>query len=94
MKFKHSLMHNNFTKSDMRSVEKLLKRKNIVLTQASKVREFETKWSNWLGVKYSVFVNSGSSANYISLSILKSLNKNKKKNEIIVPTLILFSDIN
>tara|TARA_B100001057_G_scaffold225449_1_gene225812 strand:- start:1333 stop:2523 length:1191 start_codon:yes stop_codon:yes gene_type:complete len=94
MKFKHSLMHNNFTKSDMRSVEKLLKRKNIVLTQASKVREFETKWSNWLGVKYSVFVNSGSSANYISLSILKSLNKNKKKNEIIVPTLTWVSDIN
>ena len=78
----------------MQSVRKLLKEKNIVLTQASKVREFETKWSKWLGTKYSVFVNSGSSANYISLSILKSLNKNKKKNEIIVPTLTWVSDIN
>lgn len=79
MKFKHALMHNNFTKSDMQSVQKLLKAKNIILTQSSKVREFENKWSNWLGTKYSVFVNSGSSANFISLSILKSLNKDKKK---------------
>ncbi|PDH20172.1 MAG: DegT/DnrJ/EryC1/StrS aminotransferase family protein [Candidatus Pelagibacter sp. TMED286] len=87
-------MHNNFTKSDMQSVQKLLKAKNIILTQSSKVREFENKWSNWLGTKYSVFVNSGSSANFISLSILKSLNKDKKKNEIIVPTLTWVSDIN
>ena len=78
MKFKHSLMHNNFTRSDMQSVSKLLK-KNIVLTQASKVREFELKWSKWLGTKFSVFVNSGSSANLITLSILRSLNKNKKE---------------
>ena len=87
-------MHNNFTQSDMQSVEKLLKKKNIILTQSDKVREFEKKWSKWLGCKHSVFVNSGSSANYITLSILKELNKNKKKNEIIVPTLTWVSDIN
>ena len=75
MKFNHPLMHNNFTKSDMQSVQKLLKKKNIILTQSDKVREFEKKWSKWLGCKYSVFVNSGSSANYITLSILKELKK-------------------
>ena len=94
MKFNHPLMHNNFTKSDMQSVEKLLKKKNIILTQSDKVREFEKKWSKWLGCKHSVFVNSGSSANYITLSILKELNKNNKKKEIIVPTLTWVSDIN
>lgn len=94
MKFNHPLMHNNFTQSDMQSVQKLLKKKNIVLTQSNKVREFEKKWSKWLGCKHSVFVNSGSSANYITLSILKELNKNNKKNEIIVPTLTWVSDIN
>ena len=87
-------MHNNFTKSDMQSVQKLLKKKNVTLTQSDKVIEFESKWSNWLGCKYSVFVNSGSSANFITLSILKTLNKNKNKNEIIVPTLTWVSDIN
>ena len=94
MKFNHPLMHNNFTKSDMQSVQKLLKKKNVTLTQSDKVIEFESKWSNWLGCKYSVFVNSGSSANFITLSILKTLNKNKNKNEIIVPTLTWVSDIN
>jgi len=35
------------------------------LTYGAKVKEFEQKWSEWLGVKYSVFVNSGSSANLL-----------------------------
>ena len=40
----HPLMHNNFTKSDLSEVKKLLNKKNIVLTQSSKVEEFEKKW--------------------------------------------------
>jgi len=94
MKFFHPLMYNNFEKSDLKSVKKFLNQKNIILTQNKKVREFEDKWSKWLGVKYSVFVNSGSSANLISISLLKHLKKtHKKKNEIIVPSLTWSSDI-
>ena len=91
MKFSHPLMHNNFTKSDMRSVSNLLKQKNIILTQSKHVKNFEKKWSKWLGVKYSVFVNSGSSANLVTISILKML---YKKNEIILPSLTWVSDVN
>ena len=94
MKINHSLMDNNFTKSDMDSVRKLISKKNIILTQSKKVKEFEKKWSKWVGTKYSVFVNSGSSANFITISALKALNKNKNKNEIIVPALTWVSDIN
>ena len=94
MKFRHSLMSDNFTKSDMNEVKKFINHKNITLTQSKKVKEFEKKWSRWLGVKYSVFVNSGSSANYITILALKIINKNKIKNEIIVPTLTWVSDIN
>jgi CDP-6-deoxy-D-xylo-4-hexulose-3-dehydrase len=94
MKLNHALMDNNFTKSDMDSVIKLVKKKNIILTQSKNVKEFEKKWSKWVGTKYSVFVNSGSSANFITISALKTLNKNKNKNEIIVPTLTWVSDIN
>ena len=86
-------MHNNFTQSDMFEVKKLLNQKSIVLTQSKKVKEFEAKWSKWLNVRYSTYVNSGSSANFISISILKFLNKNKNKNEIIVPALTWISDI-
>ena len=92
MKINHPLMHNNFLSSDMDSVRKLIKNKNLILTQSKKVLEFENKWSKWLGVKYSVFVNSGSSANFLSMLILKSISSKKK--EIIVPTLTWVSDIN
>ena len=64
MNFFHPLMHNNFSNSDTMAVKKLLNNKKLILTQSKKVREFESKWSKWLGVKYSVFVNSGSSANF------------------------------
>ena len=94
MKFNHKLMHNNYTNQDIGVVKSFLKNKNIILTQSKKVEEFENKWSKWLGVKYSTFVNSGSSANFITISILKALNKKKEKNEIIVPSLTWVSDVN
>lgn len=94
MKINHPLMHNNISQQDLKVVRKYLLKKNIILTQSKKVIEFEKKWSKWLGVKYSTYVNSGSSANFISISALKYLNKNKDKNEIIVPSLTWVSDIN
>ena len=87
--FEHKLMVNNITESDIASLKKFLSHKKI-LTQSKNVSKFEKEWSKWLGVKYSVFVNSGSTANYISIAILKNLNK---KREIIVPTLTWVSDI-
>ena len=93
MKSKHPLMKNNFTRSDMNAVKKVISVKNLVLTQSKNVRQFENKWSRWLGVKYSTFVNSGASANFITLAILKHSNKNKNKNQIIVPSLTWISDV-
>ena len=92
-KFNHRLMENNFSADDILTVIKFLKKnkKNPILTQSSNVKKFEREWSKWLGVKYSVFVNSGSSANFLSMEILKII---KKKGEIIVPTLTWVSDIN
>jgi len=94
MQFSHPLMHDNFTKSDVKAVIELLKKKKRILTQSKNVDEFEKKWSKWLGVKYSVFVNSGSSANLLTISALNILYKKKNKNQIIVPTLTWVSDIN
>jgi len=92
MKFYHPLMHQNFSSSDTKAVMKLFKKKKLILTQSENVEKFEKEWSKWLGVKYSVFVNSGSSANLLTISILKILFKNK--NEIILPSLTWVSDIN
>ena len=63
---KHLLMQNNITDLDINVLISFLKRKPR-LTSGQKVLEFEKKWSKWLGVKYSVFVNSGSSANLLSI---------------------------
>tara|TARA_B110001452_G_scaffold199075_1_gene169058 strand:+ start:24 stop:1211 length:1188 start_codon:yes stop_codon:yes gene_type:complete len=93
MKLNHPLMKNNFTRSDMDAVKKVINTKNLILTQSKNVKQFENKWSKWLGVKYSTFVNSGASANFITLAILKHSNKNKNKNEIIVPSLTWISDV-
>lgn len=92
-KFNHPLMFNNISRSDRYVVANFIKN-NKIFTQSKKVIEFEKKWSRWLGVKYSTFVNSGSSANFISVALLKEINENKKRNEIIVPTLTWVSDIN
>ncbi len=87
----HPLMYNNFSREDINCVIKFLRHnKNVILTQSKKVREFEKKWSKWLGSKYSVFVNSGSSANLITLQALKLIHG---EGEIIVPTLTWISDI-
>jgi CDP-6-deoxy-D-xylo-4-hexulose-3-dehydrase len=62
------------------------------LTKGPKTIEFENKWSQWLGSKYSVFVNSGSSANLLMLYALKILNK-MKNTKVCVPTLCWATDL-
>src|SRR5205807_9129704 len=85
------LMRNNIVREDLDAVIELLRRDDAMLTQSSNVREFEREWSQWLGVKHSVFVNSGSSANLITLAALKELYG--PGGEVIVPTITWVSDI-
>lgn len=56
------------------------------LTKGELTIEFEKIWSEWLGVKYSVFLNSGSSANLAMIYSL-ILSKKLKNNKIIVPAI-------
>jgi CDP-6-deoxy-D-xylo-4-hexulose-3-dehydrase len=83
-------MQNNIGREDLDEVIRFLGQNDPVLTQSSQVRAFEEEWSRWLGVKYSVFVNSGSSANLITLAALR---ERSGDGEIIVPTLTWVSDI-
>lgn len=90
---KWPLMHNNITEEDINCLICFLSQKPMpILTNNRKVREFEKKWCEWLGVKYSVFVNSGSSANIITLALLESSLKTGKR-EVIVSPLNWVSDI-
>ena len=89
-KIKYPLMKNNLTRVDLDKVINHLKKKDPILTQNKNVAEFEHRWSKWLGVKYSVFVNSGSSANLLSMSVIREI---YKEGEVIVPALTWISDI-
>ena len=89
MKLNWPLMENNIPREDLDRVIEFLET-DPVLTQSKNVKEFETEWSDWLGVKYSVFVNSGSSANILTMSAMKHL---YGTGEIILPPLTWVSDI-
>ena len=54
------------------------------LTKGELTVEFEKKWAEYIGTKYSVFVNSGSSANLLMIYALKELGKLNGK--VIVPS--------
>ena len=84
------LMKNNISRVDLARVINFLRQDDPVLTQSNQVQEFEREWSAWLGVKHSVFVNSGSSANLLTIAALR---EHYGLGEIIVPTLTWISDI-
>jgi len=50
-----------------------------------KTQEFEAKVTAYFGKKYGIFVNSGSSANLLAISSLKTFLKLQKDDEVITP---------
>ena len=88
---KYPLMRNNILREDLDAVIEHLKQDDPILTHGANVRAFEAEWSEWLGVKYSVFVNSGASANLLTIAILKI--RHPEGGEIITPPLAWISDV-
>jgi len=85
------LMNDNIDKEDIGSVIDFLSQDKIPkLTNGPKVIEFESAWGNWLGTKYNLFVNSGASANELTMLALAHM---VGEGEIIVPPLTWISDI-
>lgn len=84
------LMRNNITREDLDALIEFLRQDDPILTSSTQVRAFEQEWSQWLGVQHSAMVNSGSSANLISMSVLREL---RGSGEVIVPPLTWVSDV-
>lgn len=85
------LMNDNIDKEDVNSVINFLSSDNIPkLTNGPKVVEFENAWGKWLGTQYNLFVNSGASANELTMLALAHI---VGEGEIIVPPLTWISDI-
>ena len=63
------------------------------LTNGPKVREFEEKWSQWLGVKHSLYVSSGSTANTLLVSSMKEHFGLKDGDKVLVPACTWMTNI-
>jgi CDP-4-dehydro-6-deoxyglucose reductase, E1 len=85
------LMRNNILREDLDAVIDYLRQPDPILTQSKNVRAFEEEWSRWLGVSHSVFVNSGASANLLSMAVLRL--RHPEGGEVIVPPLAWVSDV-
>ena len=90
MKYAWPLINNNISNNDKAVLADFVLTSDR-FTNGPKVKEFETAWSKWLGVKYSVMVSSGAAANYITTAIVREMKGNG--GEIIVPTIGWISDV-
>ena len=82
----YPLNFSTWDKKENLALKKVIK--SNFFTMGSKVKEFEKKFANYLGRKYAVMTNSGSSANLISIASFFFKNKKLKyKDEVIVPAI-------
>ena len=88
---KYPLMRNNIAREDLDAIIAHLQADDPILTNGPNCAAFEAEWSQWLGVKHSVFVNAGASANLLSMAVLKL--RHPEGGEVIVPPLTWVSDI-
>lgn len=63
-------------------------------TQGQKVEEFENAWSTWIGSKYSLFVTSGSTANFLLVSAIIEKYGLKPGDKVILPACTWVTNIN
>ena len=88
---KFPLMRSNILRQDLDAVIRHLQGDDPILTNGPQCAAFEAEWSKWLGVRHSVFVNAGASANLLSMAVLKI--RHPEGGEVIVPPLTWVSDI-
>ena len=83
------LMKDCITDEDKNSLVEFIQTSNRY-TNGPKVKQFEKEWSEWLGVKHSLFVSSGSTANFLLLSAIKRRYNLKKGDKVLVPAMTWF----
>jgi CDP-6-deoxy-D-xylo-4-hexulose-3-dehydrase len=63
-------------------------------TQGEKVIQFENEWSKWIGSKHSLFVTSGSTANFLLVAAIIEKYNLKKGDKVILPACTWVTNIN
>ena len=54
-------------------------------TSGEKLKSFENEWSRWLGAKHSLYVSSGSTANFLLVAAIKELYGLKEGDKVLLP---------
>ena len=85
-------MKDCITKEDKDSLVEFIQTSNRY-TNGPKVKQFEKEWSEWLGVKHSLFVSSGSTANFLLLSAIKRRYNLKKGDKVLVPAMTWVTNV-
>jgi CDP-6-deoxy-D-xylo-4-hexulose-3-dehydrase len=77
-------MHNSITWRDKYELIKFIVFSDR-FTNGPKVREFEEAWSKWIGSKYSLYVSSGSTADYLLIASVKERFKIPDGAKVLLP---------
>lgn len=81
---KWKLMQDTITLKDRLKIAKfVLTTKQF--TNGKMVKVFEELWSEWLGVKHSLFVSSGSTANFLLIAAIKEKYNLKNGDKVLLP---------
>jgi len=91
--YKWPLMKNTLSFMDRVKLSKFILSSDK-FTQGSKVEEFEKKWSEWLGCKYSLYVTSGSTANFLLVAAIIEKFNLKPGDKVLLPACTWVTNIN
>ena len=78
------LMNNAITIEDKHELVKFILSSDFY-TNGKHVKEFEQAWSTWLGCTYSLFVSSGSTANFLLVAAIKELYNLPNGSKVLLP---------
>jgi CDP-6-deoxy-D-xylo-4-hexulose-3-dehydrase len=85
-KYNYSLLSNTLSKQDINAAKKVLD--SGLITMSKKTFDFEKCFAKYLGVKFALMVNSGSSANLLAASLLVNPQRKKRLSagdEVLIP---------
>lgn len=91
--YKWPLMKNTLSFLDRAKLAKFVLTSDK-FTQGKKVEQFEKKWSEWLGCKHSLFVTSGSTANFLLIAAIIEKYNLRRGDKVLLPACTWVTNIN
>jgi len=86
------LMKNIITDEDKEQMISFIKESER-FTNGPMVKKFESDWSEWLGSKYSLYVSSGSTANFLLVASIIEQHKLSRGDKVLVPAMTWVTNI-